>query len=417
MPNLSPIVLQPILAHLLTWGELSSVEARRLKAEAGLALLAGGELAQAAPNAWLMGPALMRLLPGANLEEIWSKACFRLPVYQAYLTALAAGEIARRGLEGAGDLVEAWVIALPHKARAFNAFLDEIERNDLGALLVESTPGALLQAVGRRLKELEGACGLDFSTWNRELLGVSAPDEAVFQAALRREALADAPDPIKSPAAIIPPPIQDLNAELAQPCGRWVFCPVIRQPNPLQHPALAQDPAWRARRYVFSSVPLLNDVDSGAALTPGQVQAAFCQHPLSWIIIQLALYAQIQANSGASDALRLALERNPEGIVCDLRLELPGGTARRISEALPILIGGLGMRLLLPFGSLSLEALGSWLEALLQAGILEARGENLALGRDFSRFAFEEQYYQALVKAPKPYRARLVEILKGSERR
>lgn len=413
MPNLSPTSLQPILAHLLHWGEFSSVEARRLKAEAGLALLASAGLAQAASDAWLIGPTLERLLPGASLEEIWSKACFRLPAYQAYLTALAAGEIARRGLEGAGDLVEAWAMALPHKAGALNAFLDAIERDELGVPLVESTPGALLQAVGRRLKELEGACGLDFSAWNRELLGVSAPEEAVFQAAFRRNALADAPDPVESPAVAIPPLIQDLSAELAQPCGRWVFCPVIRQPNPLQHPALAQDPAWRARRYVFSSVPLLDDVDSSAALTPGQVQAAFCQHPLSWIIIQLALYAQIQANSGAGEALRLALERNPEGMVCDLRLELPDGAVCRLSEALPGLISGLGMRLLLPFGSLSLEALGSWLEALLQAGILDSRGENLALGRDFSHHAFEAQYYQALVKAPKPYRARLFEMLKG----
>lgn len=413
MPDLIPSTLQPILAHLLHWGELSSAEARRLKAETGLALLAGTGLAQAASDAWLIGPALERLLPGANLEEIWEKACFRLPAYQAYLSGLAAGEIARRGLEGAGDLVEAWRMSLPHKARAFNAFLDEIEQNNLGVPLVESTPGALVQAVGRRLKELEGACGLDFSAWNRELLGVSAPDEAVFQAALRRNALADAPDPVESPAVAIPPPVQDLNAELAHPTGRWVFCPVIRQPNPLQHPALAQDPAWQGRRYVFSSVPLLKNGDVGASLTLEQVQAAFCQHPLSWIIIQLALYAQIQANSGASEALRLAPERNSEGMVCDLRLELPSGAVRRLSEALPGLIGGLGMRLLLPFGSLSLEALSSWMEALLQAGILEAHAENLALGRDFSRLAFEAQYYQALVKTSKPYRARLFEMLKG----
>ena len=411
MPDLSPSTLQPILAHLLSWGELSSAEARRLKAELNLALLADAGLVQAAPEAWLMAPALERLLPGENPEEIWRKACFRLPAYQAYLSALAGGEITRRGLEGAGDLVEAWAMALPHKARAFNAFLDEIERNDLGAPLVESTPGALLQAVRRRLKELEGTSGLDFSTWNRELLGVSAPDEAVFQAALRRQALADALDPLES-SAEIPPPIQDLNTELAQPCGRWVFCPVISQPNPFQHPALAQVPAWRARRYVFSSVPLPDDGDIRTPPTLEQVQAAFCQHPLSWIIIQFALFAQIQANSGAGEALRLTLERNPEGTVCDLRLELPNGALRHLSQALPGLIGGLGMRLLLPFGSLLPEALGSWLEVLLHAGILEARGENLALGRDFSRLAFEAQCYQVLVKAPKPYRARLVAMLK-----
>jgi hypothetical protein len=413
MPNLTPSALQPILAHLLQWGELSSAEARRFKAEAGLALLTSARLAHAASDAWLIGPALERLLPGASLEEIWQSACWYLPAYQAYLTCLAAGDIARHGLEGAGDLVEMWVMALSKKAKAFNAFLDEIERNDLVYPLVESTPGSLVQAVGCRLKDMDQACDLNFSAWNRDLLGVSAPDEAVFQAALRREALADAPDPVEIPTPGILPPVQDLNTELAQPCGRWVFCHVIRQPNPLQHPALAEDPAWRTRRYLFSSVPLMVDGDTGTALTLEHAQRAFCQHPLSWVIIQFALYAQIQANSGAGEALRLALERNPEGMVCDLRLELPGGEARHLSEALPALIGGLDMRLLLPFGMLSLEALGSWLEALLHAGILEARGENLTLGWDFGRLAYESQYYQALVKTPKPHRARLVEILKG----
>jgi hypothetical protein len=412
MPNLTPSVLQPILAHLLCWGELSSAEARRLKAEAGLAILASGGLTHAAADAWLIGPNLERLLPASNLEEAWQKACFSLPAYRTYLTELVAGEIARRGLEDAGELVEQWIVTkLLHQAPAFNAFLDVIEQNDLHTPLSASTPGALGQTVQRCLQAMEQEAGLDFAAWNQVLLGVSAPTEAVFQAALARGALAD---PLKAAAQAVSglSPIQDLNHELVQPSGRWVFCPEIIRPNPLQYPGLDADPAWRVRRYVFSSVPLLDDRENGAALTLKQVQAAFCQHPLSWIVIQLGLYAQIQANSGASETLRLELERSPDGAMCDLRIELPGDAMRRLSEALPVLVSGLGLHLILPFGQLPSAALASWLEALLQARMLKVSSGEVMLGEDFGCSAFEARHYQMLIKTPKPWRARLVELLK-----
>lgn len=412
MPDLSPTAIQPILAHLLTWGELSSAEARRLKAEAGLALLASGGMVQAAPDAWLMGPALMRLLPGTSLEELWQNACWSLPAYQAYLSSLAAGEIARRGLEGAGVLVESWVAGqLPGRAADFNAFLDAVE-SDLSLPLSESTPGALVQAVTQRLQRIEREAGLDFAAWNSALLGISAPNEAVFQAALARGALAGLPDRATE-TLTAPAPIRDLNAELAQPRSRPVFCPRLEQPNPWGRPNLADDPVWRIRRYGYSSVPLLAEGEDGTDLTPARVQAAFCQHPLSWIVIQLGLYAQIQANSGAGETLHLAMERNLEGQLCDLRIELPGGIERHLCEALPTLLSGLGFHLSLPFGALSPAALGSWLEALPQADILAPRSDGVFLSEDFGRAAFESKYYQMLVKTPKPWRARLVEILKG----
>jgi hypothetical protein len=412
MPDLLPTALQPILAHLLTWGELSSIEARRLKAEAGLALLASAGLAQAAQGDWLVGPELRRLLPGASLEEIWQKACWSLPAYQAYLSSLAAGEIARRGLEGAGALVETWIAGqLPGRTADFNAFLDAVE-SDMSLPLNESTPGALVQAVTQRLQNIEREAGLEFAAWNSALLGISAPNEAVFQAALARGALAGLPDRATE-TLTAPAPIQDLNTELAQPSSRPVFCPRLEHSNPWQHSNLADDPAWRIRRYGYSSVPLLAEGEGGTDLAPAQVQAAFCQHPLSWCVVQLGLHAQIQANSGAGATLHLALERNPEGLLSDLHIAVPGGAARHFSEALPALLSGLGFHLSLPFGALSPVALGSWLEALLQADILAPRSDGVFLGDAFGRAAFESQHYQTLVKTPKPYRVRLIEILKG----
>jgi hypothetical protein len=71
------------------------------------------------------------------------------------------------------------------------------------------------------------------------------------------------------------------------------------------------------------------------------------------------------------------------------------------------------MRLLLPFGAISFEALGSWLEALLQVGIFETRDDGVSLGQDFVRSIYQAQNYQLLVKIAKPWRVRLVDILGG----
>ncbi len=413
MPDFSPTTLLPILAHLLHWGELSNVEARRLKAEAGLALMADAGLAQAVSDAWLIGPALARLLPADNIEEVWQKACWSLPPYQQYLTTLAAGEIVRRGLEGAGDLVEEWMIALQYKAKLINELLDSLEQSDLAGAVIDSTPGALLQAVKHRLQEMEQTSGLDFSAWNRDLLGVSAPDEAVFQSALRRGALAEVLDTrMLTPVPL--EPIRDLNTELSQPCGRMVLCSQLDHPNPLQHQALSEDPAWRIRQFVYSSVPLIGENSSSETITVEKVWAAFCQHPLSWILIQLNLHAHIQANSGAGETLRLVPERNTEGMLSDLCFEYNNGSYRKLSDALPELVSGIGMRLLLPFGAISFEALSSWLEALLQVDIFETCNDGISLGQDFIRSIYEAQNYQLLVKIAKPWRMRLVEILKGN---
>lgn len=413
MPDLSPNTLLPILAHILHWGELSSAEARRLKAEAGLALMADAGLVQVVPDAWLIGPTLKRLLPADTQDEVWQKACWSLPAYQQYLTTLAAGEIARRGLEGAGDLVEEWAaVLLPHKAKTINQLLDSIEQSDLSRPIIESTPGALLQAVKHRLQEMEQTAGLDFSNWNHELLDVSAPEEAVFQAALVRGALAEIL--VNQTQIPIPPtPIKDLNTELAQPCGRWVLCPPLEHPNPLQHANLAADSAWYVRRYVYSSVPLLHQNESSQPVSFEQVWEALSQHPISWILIQLGLHAHIQSNSGAGEGFQLKVEQTSDDGLSDLCIELPDHGTHPLSEALPAFVSGLGMQLMLPFGKFEPAALGSWLEMLLKVGVLETHRENILLTPDFTRAAYESNHYQRLIKSAKPWRARLIGILKG----
>lgn len=412
MPDLTPTTLQPLLAHLLRWGELSSAEAHRLKAEPGLALMAEAGLVQAVPNAWLIGPALQRLLPAGNIDEVWQKACWSLPAYHQYLTTLAAGEIARRGLEGAGDLVEEWMMALPHKAKLINELLDSLEQSDLAGAVIDSTPGTLLQAVKHRLQEMEQTHGLDFSEWNRKLLGVSTPEEAVFQAALQRGALVEMQNnQVQAPVPLAP--IQDLNVELAQPCGRWVFCPPIENLNPFQHVNLTADPTWCARHYVYSSVPLHYQIESSQPISIEKVWEALSQHPVSWILIQLGLHAHIQTNSGTGEGLQLKVERLSDGGLNDLCIELSDHGTRHLSEALPVLVSGLGMQLLLPFGKLDPIALSSWLDMLLQVAVLETHGDSILLSPDFTRAAYESNHYQRLIKSAKPWRTRLIGILKG----
>ena len=74
MPDPTPTTLLPLLAHLLRWGEISSAEARCLKAEPGLTLMTDAGLVQAGSDAWLIGPALQSLLPANNIDEFWQKA-------------------------------------------------------------------------------------------------------------------------------------------------------------------------------------------------------------------------------------------------------------------------------------------------------------------------------------------------------
>jgi len=413
MSTLSSTTLQPILAHLMIWGELSSAEARHIKAEAGLPLLAEGGWVQSLPDAWLVGLALRRRLPAANLEVVWQRACCSLPAYQQYLTSLAAGEIARRGLEGARDLVEDWAaVRLPSKAGQFNTLLDAIELSDLGGPVGESTPGALLQAVKQRLQAIQHSAGLDFTVWNRELLGVSAPEEAVFQSALQRGALDDH-DSAETQPLLTQTPIQELNNELAQPAGRWVFCPRLEHPNPFNHPLLSEDPAWRIRRYVYSSVPLLGENTAIATPTTKQVWQAAAQHPISWILIQLGLIEHIQINSGATVRLALEIEPKADGSLNDLRIEINGHPARRMSEVLPALVSALGMQLVLPFGQLEPGALGSWVEMLIQVGVFETYSNRIRLSPDFANSSFESHAVQQMIKAPKPWRARLIDVLEG----
>jgi len=187
----------------------------------------------------------------------------------------------------------------------------------------------------------------------------------------------------------------------------------LEHPNPLQHANLAADPAWCARRYGYSGVPLLHQTESSQPVAIEQVWEALSQHPISWIVIQLGLHAHIKSNSGAGEGLILKLEQTADGGLSDLRIELPDHGTRYLSEALPGLVSGLGKQLLLPFGKLEPASLGSWLDMLLQVGVLETHSESILLSPDFIRAAYESNHYQRLIKSARPWRARLIGILKG----
>jgi len=379
-----------------------------LKAEAGLALLVSGGLVQAAPESWLVGPGLMRCLPAASQEEAWKKACWSLPAYQAYLTGLAAGEIARRGLEGARELVESWVARqLSGRAAEFNAFLDAIE-DDLPTPLSESTPGTLVQAVQRRLQKLEEAAGLDFAAWNAALLGISAPAEAVFQAALARGALTALPT-LTAEMELLP--IIDLNHDLNASCNRRVWLPELAADPNFDPSTLATDPAWQTRRYVFSSLPVVGAEPHPPPYAQEEYWRACCQHPIPWIIIQLALYGHIQFGLGAP--LQLFPVRDEHGVLVDLRAALPEHPEQHLSERLPRLIACLGLELILPFGNLPSASWERLLAVMLQLNLLETAQDQLILGREFASLAFTSKYIQDLVRTPKPWRARLVDTLQG----
>jgi hypothetical protein len=111
--------------------------------------------------------------------------------------------------------------------------------------------------------------------------------------------------------------------------------------------------------------------------------------------------------------LQIAFKRNPEGEIQDLRIDLQNGEIRYLRERLSQLVACLGMRLWLPFGDVPAIALVSLLDGMIQAGILSENRENVCLGNSFLNAVFESRYYQMLVKSPKPWRAKLVDVLQN----
>jgi hypothetical protein len=71
---------------------------------------------------------------------------------------------------------------------------------------------------------------------------------------------------------------------VAQPAGRWVFCPRLEHPN-RSITAAERRSGLRIRRYVYSSVPLLGENTAIATPTTNRFGAAAHIHIM--ILIQL----------------------------------------------------------------------------------------------------------------------------------
>ncbi|QTA78420.1 Uncharacterized protein dnl_06410 [Desulfonema limicola] len=415
--------LKTILEHLCYFGEITHQEAKSQNiASAADVLVSLGYLIDTNGN-WMITDRFLLLFPIADITELRRKIFFNHPGYRQYLTLIAASEITRRGIEGAMEQVEEYIINhMPHICADINKLIDRIEEN-LGSKPVKSySPGELISGFKHLIKEIQQNQEQDFESWNKDLLGFSGTQETIFQAIIARNALAGTDDPIiKTEQKIEPDYIITLNRELTFPTGRPVFFPYLNHTeienktfNPCDN--ISQ---WLTRKSVFSSIPLISPDNPHNEYKIKDIQDAFCSHPVSWILIQLGIFEFVQKTVSGINRLRLIKQSGKQGKTKDISIELdldkiPAGY---FTNLLPELIEILGFRWVEPFKTTNENRLHYLISAMMKADIFELNEQlEFVLTESFSASLFERPRFQLINKGVKPFREKLIEKLEAINR-
>ncbi len=355
---------------------------------------------------------LTTLEKAKDLQDLMRRTLFSCCRYQDYLTAIAATQLAYRALDGAIEQVETWLFEqLGPKANALNDKLDELESDFLGKPVKQCEPGEIAGAAKTMLNSIKLEQGLDFTEWDRILLGFSAPQDAVFDAMLSRKALTPE-TAVPSGKFIHRKPIRSITAELKNSQERPIFFPLFEDED-LVDDLAPRTSAWLKRYYVFSSIPLYADFEQDTHFEIREIQDAFAEHPIPWMLIQLGRLREISQNRQAGlPWIRLSIERDNEKIITDIGIYLDGWLAGSFLELLSELLEVLGFRLVLPFGKVPSTALDTLLNTMVRAEILQFTSEGeLVLDEAYYRTLFEKPRYHDLNKGMKLYREKILHFL------
>lgn len=357
-------------------------------------------------------------LPVDDLRAFVRRVLFRHGGYRDYLVHVVALELARRGLEGGVASVEEILLGdLGVAVRDLNSALDHLEASLADKGLKDASSGDLVKAGEAVLASLKGKSGIDVEDWNRGLLGISGNHDGVCQAILAREALRLHGGPCRPRVQTTACAIVDLATALAMPAHRPVLFPWLQPEAPADWPP-RPGPAWRKRPHVFSGIPLYDTLDESCD-TPGtsEIQDAFCEHPIPWLLVQLGLLQDSGRNPASGiPPVRLVPVRDEAGWVEDIRIDRLGQPCGTFLTLLGDLLDTLGFRLVLPFGGVEDFALDRLLVAMTRAGMFDTGSEGeLVLARDVLLSLSERPRYGRLNKGCRTYRERLLAAL-GSAR-
>ncbi len=357
--------------HLATWGEISRGEVAALRGatewlsvfvEAGVLeeVYDGG----AEPACWHLTPRFACLLDSDG-QHTARRACFAVPAYRRYLVGILVEGLVGAAQASMGAQVEEWTgDLLAGLLTELNAVLDELE---VAGRLVD-VPKADLST---RFASLPGRDG-SFSRWDQVLLGTSGRPDALFDFVLRRFApLANAPDPVDDPPAVLRP--LPLNRDEGFGLG-----------------AASLPAPWNTRRRgVMGTVPLVDEhgrrlFDEDAALTlvlPEFLRDAIVEHPFYAAVVHLAICAW---RSPASTMPAVELLVPGSGALHDVSVLVESRGVGRLADLLGDLVRAQGFA---PFGLVDGrvpdDLMGNLLRNLLELRILRRHDELLVLDDDF----------------------------------
>ena len=406
--------LKKVLGKLTLWGELSPSEIKSGKIQIAADLLSDSGLCEAINKSKIiLSQEILSVFPAKNLQDLSRKILFRHSGYHRYLTAIASCEIARNGLEGAVEAVEGLLLNdLADNAQQLNEQLDSLEMQFLGKPLKEASPGELARASDGLMKSIIEDEQVEFETWNNVLLGVSGNRDAIFQAILTRKALKTISGDKNLPFIVQETQISNLSEELEDPKNRPVLFPIFSD-NDFENESPQATPVWMRRRYVYSSIPLIDETLQDQPFNVYDVQDAMAEHPIPWLLIQLCRLREISQNRQAGlPWIKLLIERNPNKIITDIKIYLDGLLSGSFLMLLKSLIEILGFQLILPFGKVPPTGLDRLIEMMMRFNILlcSKQGE-LVLENSYHLTMFEKPRYHSLNKGMRHYREKILYVL------
>lgn len=364
--------LQPVLAHLSSFGECCPAELER-SARPWLDLLAeAGWLLKSGQDVFVVTQAFLTL--GVELTTLDSlrRVCFAVPAYRRYLMAVLAEGLVTAGLvDDFQEQLEKWIVGdLALLAPEINAILDDLE--DGQRRMIEWSK----QQIEDRFRSWHHNHP-SFAPWDAVLLSLSGMPEQLFTAVMTRS------------AAFVRPGVQSL--EETRPLA---FLPMFDLPkDDAGRLALPAPAAWsRARHCVHSSVPLYA-LDSRPLYDQAQPirtvwQDVLAQQPYYRAVLRIAIVARFSLpNAG-----KLVLSVTDD--LAGTQVHVEGRPGKPLVQLLSPLVEAMGFRSATP-----VEPGHVWriLEQWMAVEVLEKRDGDLQLQESYAATLHERRRRKALL--------------------